>query len=149
MPVSLIDSAIFGGVYGTPEMRAIFQERGLVQAWLDTEAALARAEAEVGLIPTAAADEITARCQAELIDLDKLSTQTELVGYPILPLVRQVERLCRDDLGDYVHWGATTQDITDTGIVLQLKRARELILANLSELDDAAAQLARRHRDTV
>jgi 3-carboxy-cis,cis-muconate cycloisomerase len=149
MPANLIDSAIFRDVYGTPEMRALFDDRALVQAWLDVEAALARAEAEVGLIPAEAADEIASQCRAELIDLDDLKSQTELVGYPILPLVRQVGRRCRGDLGGYVHWGATTQDITDTGLILQLVRARELLLASLAEVELVLVDLTRRHRDTV
>src|SRR5688572_31609490 len=114
MASHLLDSAIFRDIYGTPEMRAVFDDRALVQAWLDAEAALARAEAEVGLIPAEAAEEITTKCRAELIDLDQLKASTELVGYPILPLVRQLERLCRDDLGGYLHWGATTQDRKST-----------------------------------
>jgi 3-carboxy-cis,cis-muconate cycloisomerase len=149
MPTNLIDSAIFRDVYGTPEMRAVFDDRALVQAWLDVEAALAGAEAEVGLIPTEAAEEIVAHCRAELIDLDQLKSQTELVGYPILPLVRQVEKHCRDDLGAYIHWGATTQDITDTGTILQLARARDLLLERLGHIEVVLAGLAREHRDTV
>jgi 3-carboxy-cis,cis-muconate cycloisomerase len=148
MPAHLIDSAIFRDLYGTPEMRATFEDRALVQAWLDAEAALARAEAEVGLIPPEAAEEIAANCRADLIDLDELKAQTELVGYPILPLVRQVERHCRGESGGYLHWGATTQDIMDTATALQLARARELFQGGLADLEGIVADLARRYRDT-
>jgi 3-carboxy-cis,cis-muconate cycloisomerase len=148
MPAHLIDSAIFRDIYGTPEMREIFDDRALVQAWLDAEAALARAEAEVGLIPPEAAEEIAANCRADLIDLDQLKAQTELVGYPILPLVRQVERHCRGEAGGYLHWGATTQDIMDTATALQLARARELFLGGLADLEGVVADLARRYRET-
>ena len=149
MPVHVLDSAIFRDLYGSAAMRAVFEERALVQAWLDAESALAGAEAELGLIPTEAAEEIRSHCHADEIDLDELRAQTNLVGYPILPLIRQVERRCREDLGGYLHWGATTQDIMDTATVLQLSRARRLMLQDLAELESALSRLAREHRETV
>jgi 3-carboxy-cis,cis-muconate cycloisomerase len=148
VPVHITDSAIFRDFYSSPPMRAVFDDQAQVQAWLDAEAALSLAEAKVGLIPGEAAEEIARVCRAELIDLDALRAGVNLVGYPILPLVRQIERNCQGEAGGYAHWGATTQDIMDTGTVLQLKQARELFLQDLDRLIDLAAGLARRYRDT-
>src|ERR1700730_2308678 len=108
------ETGIYRDMFGTPEMRDVFSDRALVQAWLDAEAALARAEAEGGITPTPAADDLSRTAQADRIDLEALKAQTEIVGYPILPLVRMLAAQCSDAAGAYVHWGATTQDIMDT-----------------------------------
>src|SRR5205807_224186 len=118
------------------------------QAWLDVEVALARAQAAVGLIPARAADEIARQARAEHIDLEALKQQTEIVGYPILPLVRMLASRCGEGAGGYVHWGATTQDIMDTATVLQLRRAHRILARDLTRVVDAAAHLAARYRDT-
>jgi 3-carboxy-cis,cis-muconate cycloisomerase len=149
MPSHVVDSLVFRDFYGTPEMRAVFDDRHLVQCWLDVEAALARAQARLGIVPTAAAAEISRQARAETIDFDALRKGTNLVGYPILPLVRQLAALCQGDAGGYVHWGATTQDIMDTGNVLQLREALALLDRDLGRLVAMLVPLARRHRNTV
>ncbi len=85
--------AIYQDIFSTPQMRSVWSEANLVQCWLDVEAALAQAEAEAGLIPAQAVPAIRAACRVEKIDLAMLKQGTELVGYPILPLVRQVASL--------------------------------------------------------
>jgi 3-carboxy-cis,cis-muconate cycloisomerase len=147
MPVHVTDSEIYRDIYSTAEMRAIFEDRQLVQFWLDVEAALAEAEAAAGVIPQAAAGEICRRARAEDIDLERLRTGTNLVGYPILPLVRQLAALCGEEAGRYVHWGATTQDIMDTANVLQLRAALAIIGRDLAALVAALAVLAARYRN--
>ena len=87
-------------------------------------------QGELGLIPAEAAEEIISHCRLDQIDLPRLREQTERIGYPILGVVTQVNQLCRDGLGEYVHWGATTQDITDTATVLQIREAWTLSTAN-------------------
>ena len=149
MPTHVTDSLIFRDFYSTDAMRAIFDDRHLVQCWLDTEAALARAQAGLQIIPASAADEITRQAQAEQIDLDKLRQSINLVGYPIVGLVKQLAGLCDEDAGRYVHWGATTQDIMDTGNVLQLRTAITVIERDLAKLLEKLTTLARTHRDTV
>jgi 3-carboxy-cis,cis-muconate cycloisomerase len=144
----LLDSRIYRDLFGTPEMREIFSDQSLVQTWLDVEAALARAQAAVGVIPAPAADEIARQARAEHIDLEALKQQTEVVGYPILPLVRILASRCGDGAGEFVHWGATTQDIMDTATVLQLRRAHRILVRDLARLVDAAVHLAARYRDT-
>ncbi|MCX6046631.1 MAG: adenylosuccinate lyase [Chloroflexi bacterium] len=149
MPTHVTDSLIFRDFYNTDELRAIFDDRHLVQCWLDTEAALARAQASLQIIPADAAAEITRQAKAELLDFDKLRQSTNLVGYPIVGLVKQVAELCQGDAGRYVHWGATTQDIMDTGNVLQLRAALAVIERDVAKLIDRLSALAQTHRDTV
>lgn len=149
MPSHIVDSLIFRDFYSTDAMRAIFDDAHLVQCWLDVEAALALAQARLGIIPQVAAEEITKQAKAEGMDYDKLRTGTNLVGYPILPLVRQLAARCAGDAGRYVHWGATTQDIMDTGNVLQLRAALTLIEQSIEQLIAALTKIAQTYRDTV
>ncbi|MBX3009884.1 MAG: adenylosuccinate lyase family protein [Caldilineaceae bacterium] len=149
MPSQLVDSLIFRDFYSTDAMRSIFDDRYLAQCWCDVEAALARAQAKLGIVPQSAAAEITRQAQAAELDYDKLRAGTNLVGYPILPLVRQLAARCTGEAGRYVHWGATTQDIMDTGNVLQLRAALTLIEQDVAQLITGLAKLAVAHRDTV
>ncbi len=148
MPVHVTDSVIFRDFYSTGQMRAIFDDGHLVQCWLDVEAALARAQAKLNIIPESAAQEINRQAQAAAIDIKALGQGTNLVGYPILPLVRQLAGLCGGEAGRYVHWGATTQDIMDTSNVLQLREALTIISKDLAALIITLSHLAQVHRDT-
>ena len=148
MPVHVTDSVIFRDFYSTEEMRAIFNDSHLVSCWLEVETALARAQAKLGIIPESAAQEINRQAQAEAIDFAALNQGTRLVGYPILPLVRQLAALCEGEAGRYVHWGATTQDIMDTANVLQLREALAIITQDLSGLITTLSDLAEKYRDT-
>src|ERR1700720_2308791 len=148
MPTSLIDSAVFRDIFSTEAMRRVFSDGNRVQKYLDFEAALARAQARLSIIPQQAADEIVKHCNVAEIDFAKLKTATERIGYPVLPVVQQLVALCRDGLGEWCHWGATTQDITDTATILQIREALDLVEADLVAIADALAALARRYRDT-
>jgi 3-carboxy-cis,cis-muconate cycloisomerase len=146
--VSAIDSAVYGNLFTTAAMRAAFADEARLQRMLDVEAALARAEAEVGLIPAAAAAEITARARLDQVDLGAIRAGTELAGYPIVPLVKALAEACVGDAGRFVHWGATTQDIVDTALVLQMRAGLELIGDDLAAIAAALTGLAQRHRAT-
>ena len=148
MPASIIDSRIFRGIFTSQAMREVWSDENRTQKYLDIEAALARVQARIGLIPQEAADEIVSHCRLEQIDMDKLRAQTERIGYPILGVVSQLNALCRDKLGEYCHWGATTQDITDTATVLQIREALALVESELTAIALALAKLAREHRLT-
>ncbi len=148
MPTSLIDSAVFRDIFSTAAMRRVFSDENRVQKYLDFEGALARAQGRLGIIPKEAAEEICRHCNAAEIDFAKLKTQTEKIGYPVLPVVQQLVAACRDGLGEWCHWGATTQDITDRATVLQIREALTLIEADLDGIADALAALARKYRDT-
>ncbi|MGH8739048.1 MAG: class-II fumarase/aspartase family protein, partial [Burkholderiales bacterium] len=132
----------------TETMRRVWSDENRTQKYLDIEAALARVQGRLGLIPAEAAEEIVRHCRLGQIDLDQLRQQTERIGYPVLGVVSQLNALCRDGLGEYCHWGATTQDITDTATVLQMREALELIEQDLAAISAALADLARRYRDT-
>ena len=142
------DSELFRDQFGTAEMREVFDDRMTVQKWLDTEAALARAEADLGIIPKSAANEIVAIGNAADYDLVALKAEMDRTQHPIVPLVRAMEAKCSPKAGGYIHWGATTQDITDTGLILQIKDAWSLITADLDALETNLIGLASAHRDT-
>jgi 3-carboxy-cis,cis-muconate cycloisomerase len=143
-----VSSGIFRDIFSTEAMRRIFADENRVQKYLDIEAALARAQARLGVIPQEACDEICRHCTADQYDFAKLKVQTERIGYPVLPVVQQLVSLCRDGLGEWCHWGATTQDITDTATVLQIREALDLVEADIVAIADALAALAKRYRDT-
>jgi adenylosuccinate lyase len=148
VPSHLIDYSLFGDQFSTPEMRAIFDERAMIQRWLDVEAALALAQAELGLIPAAAGPAIAAAARVERLDLEAVKRDLQVMAHPILPVVRALERAVGEH-GRWVHWGTTTQDIMDTGMVLQLKDAHVIFRRDLVALVRALSELAARHRDTV
>ncbi len=148
MPSTLIDSAIFGDIFSTATMRRVWSDENRTAKYLQIEAALAKVQGALGLIPADAAAEIIRVCRIEHIDMVKLKAQTERIGYPVLGVVSQINALCRDKLGEYCHWGATTQDITDTATVLQIREALDLVEADLIALGEGLARLAREHRDT-
>jgi 3-carboxy-cis,cis-muconate cycloisomerase len=148
MPATALDSAIFRDIFTTEEMRRIFSDEGRVAFYLEFEAALARVQARLGIIPAEAAEEIQRQCRIENIDLAALKRQTERIGYPVLPVVQQIVAKCRDGLGEWCHWGATTQDITDTATVMQIREALALVEKDMVAISGSLAELARRHRDT-
>ena len=144
---TVIDSMLFRDAFGTPAMRAVFSDVALVARYAEVEVALAKAEACCGVIPQEAANQIAARTDVTAFDFDLLRQETDIVGYPILPLVHQMVKQC-GEAGRYVHWGATTQDIMDTAVVLQLRAAFEIIERDIGELRRILADLSKRHRDT-
>jgi 3-carboxy-cis,cis-muconate cycloisomerase len=147
-PATIIDSVVFGDIFSSAPMREVFADENRVTQYLAVEAALARAQGRLGVIPQQAADEIVRHCRVEEIDFERLKTRTERIGYPVLPVVEQLVENCADGLGQYAHWGATTQDITDTATVLQIRQALDLVEADLAALARALAGLAERYRDT-
>jgi adenylosuccinate lyase len=143
------DSRLFGDQFSTPRMRAAFSDETTVQKWLDVESALARVEARLGIIPAEAARAIEEHARVELLDLDTMRREMDRTSHPIVPLLREIRRVCPGDAGEFVHWGATTQDILDTGMVLQIRDGLDAIEPSLRELLAEVAALARTHRDTV
>jgi 3-carboxy-cis,cis-muconate cycloisomerase len=144
---TVIDSLLFRDAFGTPRMRAVFSDRALVARYVEVEIALARAQGRLGIIPAAAAAAIEARANAEALDFERLRRDTDNVGYPILPLVQQLAAQCGDS-GGYLHWGATTQDIMDTALVLQIRDGLAIVEEDVTALRGILARLARKHRDT-
>lgn len=139
-------------LFTTDAMRMVFSERARIQRMLDFEAALAQAEAAVGVIPKGAADAITACCDARGFDAEALAAAARSAGNLAIPLVAALTRkvAAADPVArGYVHWGATSQDVIDTALVLQLRDALALIDADVERLAVALAVQARRHAATV
>ena len=148
MASTAIDSIIFRDIFSTPAMRRVFSDETRIQRYLDIEVALARAQARLGIIPREAAEEIARHAHVEELDLAKLKARTETIGYPVLPVVEQLVARCGHRLGEWAHWGATTQDITDTAAVLQVREALALIDDDLQAIAESLVGLASRYRDT-
>jgi 3-carboxy-cis,cis-muconate cycloisomerase len=148
MASTAIDSLIFRDIFSTPAMRRVFSDESRIQRYLDIEAALARVQTRLGVIPREAADEIAKQAHVEKFDLARLKARTETIGYPVLPVVEQLVELCANHLGEWAHWGATTQDITDTAAVLQVREGLALVDDDLKSISESLAGLAARYRDT-
>src|ERR1700691_1751579 len=143
--------ALLDPLFGSAAMSAVFSDAARLQRMLDFEAALARAEARCGVIPAAAAEEIAAQCKAELIDANALSAATAVSLNPAIPLVKQLTALvAKEDpeAARFVHWGATSQDANDTGLVLQIRQAFDILQADIAVLGASLAQQAQKYRST-
>ena len=144
-------SDLLGPLFGDAEVSAHLSDRARLQAMLDTELALAEIEAELGIIPSQAVAAIAKTAHAEQFDIDAIAAEAAEAGNLAIPLVRHLTRAVEaldPDAARYVHWGATSQDIIDTGLVLQLQRAVPIILEHLDRAAAAATAHARRYVDT-
>ncbi|HWZ97427.1 MAG TPA: 3-carboxy-cis,cis-muconate cycloisomerase [Candidatus Dormibacteraeota bacterium] len=142
---------LLDGLFYSPSVEKSFSDTATVQAMLDFEAALARAEAKTGVIPSSAAATIAANCRAEIIDLTSLATATPQSANLAIPLVKQLTALVakqNPDAARFVHWGATSQDAIDTGLILQIRHALNPVISDLDSLCDTFAKLAEAHRAT-
>ncbi|WP_420968301.1 class-II fumarase/aspartase family protein [Bradyrhizobium sp. B120] len=144
---TVLDSVLFRDAFGTSAMREVFSDLRLLQRYAEVEIGLAKAEARCGVIPAEAAEEIARRTDVAAFDFDLLRQETDVVGYPILPLVHQMAKQC-GEAGRYVHWGATTQDIMDTAVVLQLRDGLAIIEDDIAALRGILADLSKKYRDT-
>lgn len=149
MSAYVIDSELFRDQFGTQVMRDIFSDQTTVQRWLDVEAALAKVQGEMGIIPESAAQEIVRQSRVENIDLAQLKAEMDRTSHPIVPLLRAMKQVCEGDAGEYIHWGATTQDIMDTGTILQVRDALDVIESGYRELYANTRELALKYRDQV
>lgn len=146
-----MSNQLFDAYFTSAPMRAVFCDRGRLQGMLDFEAALARAEAAVGLIPTAAVAPIAGACRAEAYDVEALATAIASAGNSAIPLVKALGRQIAAvdaEAERYVHLGATSQDAMDSGLVLQLRAAVAIFEAELAQLADDLAAQAERHAAT-
>ena len=131
MPTTL-DCQIMKHVFGTNRMRSVFDSRRLLQSWLDVWAALAEAEADAGLIPAEAAKRIRSVAKADNFDLDKIGAGVESGRHILMPSIRALSEAA-GDAGKYVHWGTTSQDVFDTGLVLQIRDGLDIIEQEVRE----------------
>lgn len=147
--ISVFDHRLLADSWSTQEMRAIFCEQNRIQKWLDVEAALAKAQAKLKIIPKKAADEIAKKAHYKFMDMDFIFAEFKKTKHPLVPTVRGLEKACDNNLGEYVHFGVTTQDIIDTGLVLQFKEAMTLVKSELKAIAKALAKLAKTHKNTA
>jgi adenylosuccinate lyase len=148
MPVSVFDMQSLQHLWGTDELRSIFGEENRIQKWLDFEAALASAQAELGLIPAAAAKEIASKAKVENIDIAAMSAEIRRIKHSLVPALKQLQAACSKENGEWVHYGATTQDVVDTGVALQLKEFHAVAMRDLQAVAKELTRLAVAHRDT-
>lgn len=142
----MLDWDLYRECFSTTEMRAIWSESATVAAWIRVEQTLARAQAALGVIPQAVADKL-AEIDPAQVDKDTLRDEMALVGRPIVGLVRQLRVLVGPDLAEYVHFRASTQDIMDTALAVQMRAALPLVEAGLEAAADRLAAYARAHPD--
>jgi len=148
MPSGVFDSPLLQHVWSTDELRAIFNEASRVQKWFDYEAALALSQAELGIVPQAAAREIAAKAKVGNVDLDAIGAEVRVVKHPLVPAIRALQKVCAGDHGEYLHFGPTTQDVLDTGMMLQIREAHALFLRDLRDIGRELYRLAETHKST-
>jgi len=130
-------------------MNQIFTEKARFQRWLNIEASLARAQASLGIIPREASDEISRKAKVELIDLGKYRENFKQIAHPIVAMLRVLQPVVAGDAGQYIHLGATTQDIIDTGTMLALKEAHQITYESLRRIEADLLNMVDQHADTV
>ncbi|KAF8191142.1 L-Aspartase-like protein [Pholiota molesta] len=148
---SVTDSIVFRHIFSTPESSEIWSDGQRTHYYLQFEAALARAQARLGIIPQEAADIIQAKCALQFMDMEELGAETKRIGYPVLPMVKQLVRsvnAVKEGMGEWAHWGATTQDVTDTTTVLQVRDTCRLVSQALGEIVLVLRDLAARYAST-
>lgn len=148
MGARLTDSPIYAHLWGSPQVRAVFDEPARLQSWLEILAALAEAQAELGIVPAPAAAAIRAHADAGRLDLDLVAEQTRATGHSMLGLIRGLQQLLPDEAAEWVYYGATVQDVTDTWNGLVMARVGGLLWAGLRDLEAGLLDLAEAHRDT-
>lgn len=149
MASSIIDSNYYKDMFGTSQMRSIFSDDARLQAWIDTEIALAKAQEQLNIIPEGIAQIIAEKAKIKDLDLVEMKETFDKVGFPILPFVKQVNKCCGAEAARWIHFGATTQDILDTGMVIQMKKGLSCIEQQLADINRALVSLVEEHRETV
>lgn len=148
MASGIFDDALLQHLWSTDELRAIFSDANRVRKWYEFETALALEQAELGIIPRAAAQEIAAKAKVEQVDIDAIAAEIRRIKHPLVPALKAVEKQCRDGHGEYIHFGPTTQDVLDTGTMLQIKDAHAIYLRDLKAIGQALYRLADAHKAT-
>lgn len=143
-----IDFLLLGNNFGTPEMREIWSEKNRLTQQINVEVALALAEGELGVIPQQAALSIAERADASQLNIDDIAASGAQMKHSLMPVLTALQKQC-GDAGEYIHYGATTQDIVDTATVLQLAQTMKVIVRDSTALADVLKNLAREHQYTL
>lgn len=147
MKTHAIDSELYKDLYGNKEIREIFSDKSLLKKWIEVELALAKAQAELGMIPKEAFKEIENKADINNFNIAEIRKGIEKTSHPLISFIRQYSEICENGAGEYVHFGATTQDIMDTGLILQLKDGYHFIESQLDRLLDILIKLTKENRD--
>ncbi|MEK5232737.1 adenylosuccinate lyase [Lysinibacillus sp. FSL K6-0232] len=148
MPSHVIDMIMLKNNFGTEEMRNVWSDENRLQKHLAVEIALAQAEGELGVIPQEAAEEIVKQASQAHFDLEQLAANMAKLKHSLMPTIKAIQEISGEH-GEFVHYGATTQDIVDTGTILQLKEAHQIIRRDVLKVADALAVLAKEHKLTL
>ena len=148
MASGVFDDALIKHLWSSDEFRQIFSDANRVQKWYDFEAALAQEQAALGIIPRAAADEIVAKAKIANVDIEKIAAEIRRIKHPLVPALKAVQDLCKPENGEFIHFGPTTQDVLDTGTVLQIKDAHAAYLRDIKAIGRELYRLSEKYRDT-
>lgn len=146
---SVLDSILLQNNFSTPEIRLIWSDENKVSKQLAVEVALAKIEGELGIIPKTAAQQIIEKAKVEHLNLLALQKESAQKRHSLIALIHALQELVGTEAGEYVHYGVTTQDIVDTGIMLQTKEAYDVIVQHSKALIQTVAALAQKHRSTL
>ena len=149
MGTRLSDSPMYAHLWGTPELEQIFSEEARLQTWLDILVVLARSQATLGIIPAEAAEQIAGRARVPLLDLAFVAERTRTTGHSTLGLIQGLEQVLGERAREYVYFGATVQDLTDTWFGLVMRDVGAIVWRDLCAIETTLLDLAERHRDTV
>ena len=148
MASGVFDDALIRHLWSTDELRGIFNDRNRVAKWYEFEAALALEQGDMGLIPKEAAVEIAAKARIDNVDVEAIAAEIRRIKHPLVPALKAVQDRCTGDLGEYIHFGPTTQDVLDTATVLQMREAHAVFLRDVKAIGGALAKLAQAHKTT-
>jgi adenylosuccinate lyase len=149
MATRLTDSTTYAHLWSTPQLVAVFDEPHRLQTWLEVLSALADAQAELGLIPAEAAEQIARSARADRLDLDLIAKTTRHTSHSTLGLIKGLQAILPEPAREYVYYGATVQDLTDTWFGLVMRDVGRLVRVDLVRTHAALLRLAAEHRDTV
>lgn len=149
MASSMIDSVLFYPMFTTPELKACFSDEATIQGWMNIWKALATTQAEHGVISKETATEIVRQGDVKNIDLCSLAEGIIKCGHPLMPALNAYEHICEKGAGQYIHMGATTQDLADTGWMLMMKQGFRIIYNDMREVELAALKLTEKYKNTV
>lgn len=148
MSIHLGDSRVYGHLWATDEVRDILDEEARLGTWLEILATLAEAQAEVGLIPGAAATAIRTHAVIDRLDIDQVAAETRASGHSTLGLIRVLQTILPEDARQWVYYGATVQDLTDTWTATVMRKIGDLLERDLARIENACLQHAKTHRET-
>ncbi len=149
MSLHMIDTTLFGDSVGTQEMRSIFDENNMLQSWLNVEVALAKAQSAMGMIPEQASNIIAAKADISLLDLEAVKAYGKVSGHSLMGLLTEFRKVMNHEYSRYVHFGATTQDIIDTGLMLMIKDGYAIVRNRLGNCMRILSSIVTEHADTI